>query len=113
MYQIFVPEDSTYNKCYVVQNENVIRGYNVVPANNTSYSYRDYYFNADYYYKDGSGTWSNYSTLPVCLDNSVITNDYYYRVDFYKILIMFFIMSIFIFYIPIKIFSKLFKRGAL
>lgn len=113
MEKIFVPEDTTYNKCYVVQSEGVIRGYDRVPSNNTSYNYRDYYINSDYIYRDGAGTWSQYSTLPVCLSSDVITNDFYYRVDLYKILIMFIIFAIFAIYIPIKIFSKLFRKGGL
>ena len=79
---IYVPSDSTYNKCYVVQNEDIIRGYDRIPSNNTSYNYRDYYVHSDYIYKDGSGTWSQYTNLPVCLNSSIITNDFYYRIDF-------------------------------
>ena len=82
MNNIYLPEDITYNKCYVVQNEDVIRGYDIVPSNNTHYNYRDYYINSNYIYKDGTGQWSQYSTLPICLDNNVITNDIYYRNDF-------------------------------
>lgn len=107
---IYLPNDNVYNKCYVVQNEDVIRGYNKIPQNNTSYNYRDYYINSDYIYKDGEGTWSQYSTLPICLDNTKITNDFYYRTDFADILIIFFIFVIFIFYIPFKIFMRLFRR---
>ncbi len=110
---IYVPEDTTYDKCYVVQNEDVIRAYDVVPALSTLYNYRDYYINSDYIYKDGSGQWSQYSTLPICLDNEIITHDLYYRVDFYKSLIIFFILSIFCIYLPIKLFSKIFKKGVL
>lgn len=110
---IFVPESTTYNKCYVVQSEGVIRGYDRVPSYNSSYNYRDYYINSSYTFRDGTGTWSSYSTLPICIDNDIITNDFYYRLDFYKILIMFIIFSFFCFYIPIKIFSKLFRRGGL
>ena len=88
MNNIYVPEDSVYNKCYVVQSEGVIRAYDRVPSNNVSYNYRDFYINSDYIYKDGTGQWSNYSTLPICLDNNIITNDYYYRVDFPDILII-------------------------
>lgn len=105
-----MPSDTTYNKCYVVQNEDVIRGYDRVPSNNTSYNYRDYYINSDYIYKDGNGTWSQYTTLPVCLSSSVITNDFYYRVDLSNIMIIFFVMFFFIVYIPIKLFSRLFGR---
>lgn len=111
--KIFMPKDNTYNKCYVVQNSDVIRGYNKIPQNNTNYEYRDYYINSDYIYKDGYGSWSSYTTLPICLSNDVITNDFYYRTDFDSILIMFLIMSIFIIYIPLKIFSKIFKKGGL
>lgn len=113
MNNIYLPEDNIYNKCYVVQNEDVIRGYDRVPSHNTTYNYRDYYINSDYIYKDGTGQWSNYSTLPICLDNNIITNDYYYRVDFPDILIMFCIISFFGFFIPFKIFSKLFKKGSI
>lgn len=108
--KIFVPQDTTYNKCYVVQNEDVIRGYDRVPTNNTSYNYRDYYINSDYIYKDGSGTWSQYTTLPVCLTSSVISNENWYRVDLSSILLIFFILFIFIVYYPMKLFTRLFGR---
>ena len=39
---IYVPNDDTYDKCYVVQNEDVIRGYDRQPSYNTIYNYRDY-----------------------------------------------------------------------
>lgn len=110
---IFMPQTSTYNKCYVVQSSDVIRGYDRVPSYNTSYNYRDYYINSSYIFRDGQGTWSNYSTLPICLDNDIITNDFYHRLDFDKILIMFVIFAFFCFYIPIKICSKLFRKGGL
>ena len=109
---IFVPKDNTYNKCYVVQSEGVIRGYDVIPQSNRNYNYRDYYVNSDYIYRDGNGSWSTYSTLPVCLSNDVITNDFYYRVDFPNILLGLFILFFFIVIIPLKAFSKLFKRGS-
>lgn len=108
-----MPTDNTYNKCYVVQSSDVIRGYNKIPQNNTNYEYRDYYINSNYIYKDGTGTWSNYTTLPICLSSNVITNDFYYRNDFDSILVMLLIMSIFIIYIPLKVVSKLFKKGGL
>ena len=107
---IYVPEDLTYNYCYVVQNEDVIRGYDRYPINNSNYNYRDYYVNSNYMYRDGSGTWSQYSTLPTCLSTDVITNDYYYRNDFSNICIIFLIFSIFIIFIPFKIISRLFGR---
>ena len=107
---IYMPSSTTYNKCYVVQSEGVIRGYDRIPANNTSYNYRDYYINSSYIYRDGNGSWSQYSTLPICLDSSKITNDFYYRLDLSNILICFLIINIFAIYLPIKIFSKILGR---
>lgn len=89
---IYVPSDNTFNKCYVVQGEGVIRAYDRTPINNSSYNYRDYYINSSYIYRDGSGTWSNYTTLPICLSEDTITNAYVYRNDFSSILIIFIIM---------------------
>lgn len=108
--KVYVPSDSTFNKCYVMQSEGVIRAYNVIPSFNTNYNYRDYYIKSDYYYKDGSGSWSNYSTLPVCLSSDVITNNYFYRVDFTNILLNVVIISLFGLYIPWRIFKSLFGR---
>lgn len=108
--KIFVPSDTTYNKCYVVQNENVIRGYDHVPANNTNYNYRDYYVNSDYIYKDGSGSWSQYTTLPVCLSSDIITNNIWYRLDIDSILIIFFIMFTIVVRYPYRLFTRIFGR---
>lgn len=107
---IYVPSDNTYNQCYVVQSEGVIRGYDRYPTYNSNYNYRDYYIRSNYIYRDGNGQWGQYSTLPICLSTSDITNDYYYRNDFDSICIIFLIFSIFIIYLPFKIFSRLFGR---
>lgn len=113
MDKIFVPSDTTYNKCYVVQSEGVIRAYDTIPRNNVSYNYRDYYINSSYLYRDGTGTWSQYTSLPVCLDDNVISNNYWYRLDMPFILLMFLIINIFGIYLPIKIFSRIFRKGVL
>lgn len=112
MSKIYVPKDTTYNKCYIVQSEGIIRGYNKAPAYSTDYSYRDYYINSDYIYKDGSGSWgsSSYYGLPVCLSEEAITNEEFYRVDYYQSLLIFFIWFIFVILIPTKVFLQLFKR---
>lgn len=107
---IYMPDDTTYNKCYVVQSEGVIRGYDRIPSNNTNYNYRDYYINSNYIYRDGSGQWSQYTTLPICLDNSIITNEFYYRNDFWSICIIFMTLFFFIFYLPFILFKKFFGR---
>lgn len=114
MSKIFVPSDTTYNKCYVVSS-GVIRAYNKVPQYNTDYVYREYFIHDNYNYRDVSGNWGQqqFTTLPSCINSNDLTNNFYYRVDFYQILIMFIIFSIFVFYIPIKILFRIFKRGAL
>lgn len=108
---IYVP-DTSY-ACYIVQSEEIIRAYVQMPSYNTTVSYRDYYIRSDYIYKDGTQSFGNYSTLPVCLDNSVLTNDFYYRIDLDSILIIFSVIFIFGIYIPLKIFFSFFKRGGI
>lgn len=106
---IYVPDLDNY-KCYVVQNEQVIRGYKTKPTNNSNVDYRDYYINSSYIYRDGTQSFGQYSTLPVCLSNNSITTDIYYRNDLDKILIIFLIFAIFCIYIPLKIFMRMFRR---
>lgn len=108
---IYVP-DTNY-ACYVVINSDTIRAYSQIPRVNTTSSYRDYYLNSNYIYQDGTQTWGNYSTLPVCLNKNNITNDFYYRNDFDSILIIFVVIVIFGILLPLKIFSKIFKKGGL
>ncbi len=110
--KIYVPDLDSY-RCFVLQDKDVIRAYVQRPTNNSNVAYRDYYYNSSYIYKDGYQQFSQYTTLPVCLDSSVLTNDFYYRQDIDKIMIIFLILSIFCIYLPIKIFSRLFKRGSL
>lgn len=107
--KIYVPDIENY-KCFVVQNEQVIRAYTQIPKNNQENSYRDYYYNANYFFRDGIQSFNSYSTLPICLETSVLTTDYVYRNDFDSILIIFMIMSVFIIFIPFKIFSRFFGR---
>ena len=106
---IYVPEKENY-KCYVVRSEEVIRAYEQVPSNNSTISYRDYYYNSNYLYNDGEQSFSQYTTLPVCLSMSNISSDVYYRNDFDQILVIFLIMCIFCFLIPLKVFLRLFRR---
>lgn len=106
---IFVP-DLEYYECFVVLDETTIRAYKEVPRKNSDIEYRDYFYNSNYLYQDGEQSFGNYSVLPVCLDNSVLTNEVYYRNDFDSILIMFLIMSIFCFLIPIKLFLRFIRR---
>lgn len=109
---VYVPS-FTNNSCVVHSSSGVIRVYESRPSYNADVSYIDYYIHDDYVSVSGVAHFSNYTTLPTCISSSLITDNYYYRVDFPSILLMFLIISIFAFYIPIKVFSKLFKRGGL
>ena len=105
---IYVP-DLGY-QCYYIQSEGVIRAYEEVPTYNRDINYRDYYLKSNYIYKDGIQSFGTYSPLPVCLSSDTLTHDVYYRNAFDSILIIFYIMCIFCFWIPLKIFMRLFRR---
>lgn len=105
---IYVP-DLNY-ACYVVQSEGVIRGYTEMPTYDRDINYRDWYINSSYIYRDGIQSFGNWGNLPVCLETTQITDEVYYRNDFDSILIIFLIMCIFCFYLPLKVFLRLFRR---
>ncbi len=107
--KIYVPDTTNY-KCFYIRSDGVIRAYKEIPQNNREVAYRDYYINSNYIYTDGYQSFSNYSTLPVCLDEETITTDFYYRNDIADILIIFVILAIFIIYLPYKIFGRFFGR---
>jgi len=106
---IYVPEKDSY-ACYVVNSDTTIRAKKNFQNNNYNIDSRDYFFHSNYFYRDGTQTFNQYSTLPVCLPSNKITSEVYYRNDFDSILIIFLIMCIFCFYIPLKIFFRLFRR---
>lgn len=98
---IYVP-DLSY-PCYVVQSEGVIRAYAQVPYYNSNITYRDYYVNSSYIYRDGMQQFSSYATLPICLPSDSITNRYMYRLDIDKIFLTFFIILFISYFIVAKI----------
>lgn len=106
---IYVPDTENY-KCFVVNSDTTIRAYKEIPTSSSTIDYRDYYYTSNYLYKDGTQTFSNYTTLPICLDSSVITNEVYYRNDFDSILIIFFIFAFICIWCPLKICMRLFRR---
>lgn len=106
---IYVPDIENY-KCFVVNSDKIIRAYKEIPTNNSTINYRDYYYTSNYLYKDGTQTFSNYTTLPICLDNNIVTDNVYYRNDLDSILIIFVILCIFGLLIPLKVFMRLFRR---
>lgn len=101
---VYIPSDIlSQTNCFVVSN-NTIRAYI------DRYNYYDIYPNNNYLIQKFT---SQYGYNYTCDTLNTYTDNFYYRNDFDKILVMFFIMSIFIFYIPCKIVSKFFRRGAL
>lgn len=112
MNHIYLPVDNVSDfACYSVYDKDTIRAYYTQPQLDSSSDYVDFYVNNHYLEKTGNqswGQWQNY--LPVCLPKESITNELYYRNDFADSLIIFIIFCIFTFYIPIKIFVRLFRR---
>ena len=106
--KIYVPDLTSYS-CFVMHND-YIRAYTSNPAYNTTLNYTDYYFKNNYYSQSGTQQFGNYSTLPTCIDSNLLTDEVYYRYDFDKILIIFFILAIVIVYVPIKILFRFFRR---
>lgn len=106
---IYVPDLENY-KCFVIQSEGVIRAYEEVPKNNTTINYRDYFINGGYIFRDSSQSFSQYTTLPVCLSSDILTNDYQYRLDYPNILFIFCVYFVFCILLPLKIIMKLFKK---
>lgn len=88
----------TNNNCYTQYSSTYCDCYNIFPK-------------LDYMVSEKTSC--NSTNISNYVDSSHFTDNYYYRVDFVNILLMFTIMSIFIIYIPIKIVSKIFRKGVL
>ena len=106
---IYVPDYNDYN-CAYISNSNTIRVYDTVPTPGQTIFYRDYYTDNHYFYRDGSTTFNNYSTLPTCLLNEEVTTSFYYRTDFADIVIVSFIFCFVGVYFVKSLFNALFKN---
>lgn len=106
---IYVPNYVDTN-CAYIYNSDIIRVYDSVPQADTSVNYKDYFVNFDYNYNEGTTTFSQFSTLPVCISSDRITTDVYYRNDISQIFIIFSVLVVFVLLLPLKIFSRLFRR---
>lgn len=109
MGKVYVPSYSA-NNCAYIYSSDIIRVYDSQPQNGRTVAYTDYYIKSSYISNTGSTTFNQYSTLPTCISSSNITTDYWYRIDFDKILIILFIILILCFYFPYRIISRLFGR---
>lgn len=104
MAKIYLPSEYI-NNCNVV-NQNYIRSY----INDNRTEWVDIYINQDYQLKRG---YSTYGNNVVCDFINTYTDNFYYRLDFSNILIDFFIISLVGILLPVKIFSKIFRKGVL
>lgn len=106
---VYVPEYENSN-CAYIYNSDIIRVYESIPQNGRTIVYKDYYIKSNYIYNTGSTTFSQYSSLPVCISNDRITTDVYYRNDIDSILIIFMIFAFCCFWIPWKLLTVMFRR---
>lgn len=105
---IYVPTDlNNNNYCYVLIDTNIIREYKTITLNQDN-DYTD--FNTGNHYNSFSSK-EYITTQPICVDHNSLTNNFYYRNDFSHILVIFFIMSIFIFYLPYKLILRFYRKG--
>lgn len=111
----FLPTDSiNINYKYTISNDY----YRIYTNENCYTQYNSTYCDCYYIYPkldyiNSERTSCNVSNLSNTISYSNFTDNYYYRIDFVNILLMFLIMSIFIIYIPIKLVSRIFKKGVL
>lgn len=106
---IYVPT-FTNNNCVVLRDKDTIRVYDTTPTNNSTNYYTDYYINSHYYFTNGTQTFSQYSTLPTCINHDLLTTNYFHRFDIDQILVIFLIILIVCFWFPYRIISRAFGR---
>lgn len=107
--KLYVPVFNS-NNCAVLQSGEVIRVYETRPTTNSSINYIDYYINSHYIERSGVQQFNQYATIPSCIDSTIITTDFYYRFDLDSILVCFLIITIFCFYFPYRLISRMFGR---
>lgn len=100
MSKVYIPTDYL-NNCNVIY-PTFIRSF----TNDSKTEWVDIYPKMNYSIQKGSGT----SSIVECNTINDFTDDYFYRIDFDSILVIFFIISILCFYFPYHIFSRAFGR---
>lgn len=110
MNNIYLPIDLNNNNCAYIYDKDTIRVLDNRPTYNTNINYKDYFINSHYIYREGSVQYGSYSNLPTCLNNNIFTKEYYYRNDFADIIIIWFFVGIFVYFIPLKLWRRLFRR---
>lgn len=82
--KVYVPSYNTSNCAYIYSTD-IIRVYETTPRQNASINYKDYYIKSSYIYNTGTTNFTQYSTLPTCIDSNRITTDFWYRNDIMSI----------------------------
>ena len=108
MSKIYLPKEYMNKPCYVVNN-GYIRVYNTINQNYSNVVY-DVYINQDYMVKQGT---ASYSSNTQCDRLNEYTDNFYYRLDIDKVLIIFLILVLVVVGGPLKIFLRFFKRFAI
>lgn len=103
---VYIPYFEEDN-CAFVKDKDTIRVYKSIPTINSTVPFTDYFVNSHYLSSKGETHFSNYVTVPSCIDN--ITTDWWHRVDVSDILLAILILCIFI-CIPFKVLFRLFRR---
>ena len=108
MYDLYVPDIVSNYRCYFYDNSGeILYATNELPSKDTTIEVEKIFVNNHYsIIHDTLNITSDIS----CLDNNITTSSLY-RKDIVDISILVVIMSIFLFFIPVYIFSRLFKRG--
>ena len=102
---IYIPTELLHQENYYsYSNNDIITVYS--SCNNDSCTCTDIYTNLDY---NKSSTYSCTKTGVNFID-STPTDNFYYRKDFWSILIMFIIFCFVIIWVPLKIVMRFFKR---
>lgn len=111
----FLPTESINSNYKYTATNDYIRVYtNENCYNQYNSQYCDcYYIYPKLDYLQSEKTSCNVSNLNNTINYNTFTDNYYYRIDFLNILLMFFIMAIFIIYIPFKLISKIFRKGVM
>jgi len=105
MSKIYIPTEYLNKKCYVINND-YIRVYETTNINSQNVVY-DIYINQDYMVKRGTASYSNNTQ---CDTINEYTDNFYYRTDIDKILIIFFILAVVVVLSPLKILKRFFRR---
>lgn len=103
--KIYLPTEYLNKPCYVINN-GYIRVYETI-SNSYSNKVYDVYINQDYMVKQ---TTANFSSNTVCDNLNEYTDNFYYRVDIDKVLVIFLILVIVVVICPTKIVLRFFKR---